>query len=200
MKLDAVHDLQSIYRKMVDSTSRPGNIEDLRREAGLVETIAGCSPSLLVMAQTLLDQEVTFNIISSQADHAAKIINQLTYAKQTETGEADYIFILQDAERGSLEEAIEQAKPGTLKNPHRSATIITEVDSVISGDPLFLTGPGIEGTETVFVEIKNHRWMEARLEKNREFPLGVDLMFIDSSHQLLSVPRTTQITGSGVIV
>ncbi|KKK36573.1 phosphonate metabolism protein PhnH [Mesobacillus campisalis] len=198
MKLDAVHYLQAVYRKMVDSASRPGHISDLRKEAGLAGTITGCSPSLLVMALTLLDQEVTFSVISNQADKVSKLINQLTYAKQTETAYADYIFILGDASRGALAEAIEKAKPGTLKNPHGSGTIIAEVDSVISGDPLFLTGPGIEETETVFMNVRDS-WVEARRDKNREFPLGVDLMFIDQHHQLLYLPRTTQITESQVV-
>ena len=36
LTLDIVHDLQSVYRKLVDSTSRPGLISDLRKEAALV--------------------------------------------------------------------------------------------------------------------------------------------------------------------
>ena len=66
LKLDIVHDLQSVYRKMVDSTSRPGLISDLRKEAALVEDEdkQGCRPSLLLMALTLFDQEVSFKVFS----------------------------------------------------------------------------------------------------------------------------------------
>ena len=47
---------------MVDSTSRPGLISDLRKEAALVEEEdkKGCSESLLLLALTLFDQEVSF--------------------------------------------------------------------------------------------------------------------------------------------
>ncbi|MEH7011828.1 phosphonate C-P lyase system protein PhnH [Neobacillus niacini] len=201
MKLDIVHDLQSVYRKMVDSTSRPGLISDLRKEAALVEEEdkKGCSASLLLLALTLFDQEVSFKVFSNQADTVSKTINQLTYAKPTETKNADYLLILQDAENGSLEEAIINAKPGTLKNPHSSATVIVEVDSVTSGEAFLLKGPGIHTTELVHLDI-NENWVESRQEKNKEYPLGIDFIFIDQNHQLLSLPRTTQITRNRVTV
>lgn len=201
MTLDIVHDLQSVYRKLVDSTSRPGLISDLRKEAALVdvEDQKGCSASLLLLALALFDQEVSFKVFSTQADTVSKTINQLTYAKSTDTKKADFLLILQDAEKGSLEEAIINAKPGTLKNPHTSAVIFVEAESVISGEALLLKGPGIHTTELVHLDI-NENWLESRQEKNKEYPLGIDLIFIDRNHQLLSLPRTTQITRNRVMV
>ncbi|UFT99314.1 phosphonate C-P lyase system protein PhnH [Radiobacillus kanasensis] len=200
MKLDIVHDLQSVYRKMVDSTSRPGLISDLREEVAFVEDEDknGCTASLLLAALTLFDQEVSFKVFSAQADTVSKTINQLTYAKPTKTEQADYLLILQDAEMGSLEEAIAHAKPGTLKNPHTSATIIVEAEAVTSGEYLLLKGPGIQTTESAYLDVKEN-WLKSRQEKNKEYPLGIDLMFIDQHHQLLSLPRTTQITRDGVM-
>lgn len=200
MELDFVHDLQSVYRKIVDSTSRPGHISDLRKEAALVEEEdqKGFRASLQLLALTLLDQEVSFKVFSTQADTVNQTINQLTYAKPTETHHADYLFILQDAEKGCFEEAIMNAKPGTLKNPHASATIIVEVESVTTGEALLLKGPGIHTTELVHLDI-NGNWLESRQEKNKEYPLGIDLIFIDQNHQLLSLPRTTQITRNRVM-
>lgn len=200
MTLDIVHDLQSVYRKLVDSTSRPGLISDLRKEAALVEEEdqKGCSASVLLIALTLFDQEVSFKVFSKQADSVSKTINQLTYAKSTEAKKADFLLILQDAEKGSLEEAIIIAKAGTLKNPHSSAFIIVEVESVTSGEALLLKGPGIHSTELIYLDI-NENWMESRQEKNKEYPLGIDLILIDQNHQLISLPRTTQITRNRVI-
>lgn len=201
MKLDIVHDLQSIYRKMLDSTSRPGQLSDLRKEAALLEAEGqnGCTASLLLLALTLFDQEVTFKVFSAQADAVSKTINQLTYAQPTETEQADYLLILQDAEIGSLEEAIHKAKPGTLKNPHVSATIIVETGSVTTGETLLLKGPGIQTMESACVDLKGN-WLESRQDKNKEFPLGIDMMVIDQNHQLLSLPRTTQISRNRVVV
>jgi alpha-D-ribose 1-methylphosphonate 5-triphosphate synthase subunit PhnH len=200
LTLDIVHDLQSVYRKLVDSTSRPGLISDLRKEAVLVEEedIKGCSASLLLVALTLFDQEVSFKVFSPQADSVSKTINQLTYAKPTEAKKADFLLILQDAEKGCFEEAIINAKAGTLKNPHSSAFIIVEVESVTSGDALLLKGPGIHTTELVHLDV-NENWVESRQEKNKEYPLGIDLIFIDQHHQLIALPRTTQITRNRVM-
>jgi alpha-D-ribose 1-methylphosphonate 5-triphosphate synthase subunit PhnH len=200
LTLDIVHDLQSVYRKLVDSTSRPGLISDLRKEAALVEEEdqKGCSASVLLIALTLFDQEVSFKVFSPKADTVTQTINQLTYAKPTEAKKADFLLILHDAEKGCFEEAIINAKAGTLKNPHSSAFIIVEVESVTSGEALLLKGPGIHTTELVHLDIIEN-WVESRLEKNKEYPLGIDLIFIDQHHQLLALPRTTQITRNRVM-
>lgn len=196
-----IHNLQSIYRKLVDSTSRPGHITDLEKESALIESDnkTGCTYSLLLLALTLLDPEVTFKVYSSNDSTVTKKINQLTFATAVENNQADYIFVLGDAEEGSLEEAIRKGKSGTLENPHQSATIIAEVGTVTNGESLLLQGPGIQTTRLIHVDASEN-WVETRQEKNMEYPMGIDLVFIDLNHQLLSLPRTTQITKNRVIV
>ncbi|WP_436371967.1 phosphonate C-P lyase system protein PhnH [Cytobacillus sp. BC1816] len=197
MKLDVVHDLQSVYRKLVDSTSRPGLISDLGKEAALLDggNAAGCSRSLLLLALTLLDPEVTFKVYGSEAEAVEAEINQLTFAKAVQADQADYLFLLKDAGAGYLEHAIENANPGTFANPHKSAVIIAETGAITEGDNLLLSGPGIQTKTGINVELAGD-WIEKRNEKNREYPTGVDLVFVDRNHQLLSLPRTTQITES----
>ncbi|MCB5236854.1 phosphonate C-P lyase system protein PhnH [Niallia circulans] len=201
MKLDMVHDLQSVYRKLVHAYSRPGQLANLRKEAAIVREDGNeeCPAPILLIALTLFDQEVTFKVLSEKAGMITKTINQLTYAKQGEIEEADYILVLQDAEIGALNKAIEKAKSGTLKNPHSSATIIIEVTEITAEPVLELKGPGIKTVEYVQVELAEN-WVESRQSKNKEFPLGVDLMFVDQQDQLLSVPRTTQISENRVMV
>ncbi|MEH7386376.1 phosphonate C-P lyase system protein PhnH [Bacillus sp. JJ1521] len=201
MKLDIVHDLQAVYRKMIDSTSRPGLISNLKREAELLEADiqTECTASLIVAALTLLDQEVTFNVVSENEETISAIINQFTYAKPANIDQADYIFVLKDAKASSLKDVLEKAKPGTLKNPQHSATIFVEAEKVMLGGSILLTGPGIQSTVSVEIDTQDD-WIKCSQEKNKEYPLGVDLMFIDKEHQLLSLPRTTQITENRVII
>lgn len=201
MKLDIVHDLQSVYRKIVDASARPGQLADLTKEACIVKEEGNheCPASILLLALTLFDQEVTFKVISEKEENITKTINQLTYAKPVETEDADYILILQDAEVGALNNAIEKAKPGTLKNPHSSATIIVEVSEVSDEPTLLLNGPGIQAIEFAHVET-TEKWVESRQMKNKEYPLGIELMFVDHQVQLLSLPRTTQIIENRVVV
>ncbi|WP_264737827.1 phosphonate C-P lyase system protein PhnH [Cytobacillus firmus] len=197
MKLDVVHDLQAVYRKLVDSTSRPGLISDLGKEAALLdgEKTAACSSSILLLALTLLDPVVTFKVYGSEAEAVEKEINQLTFAKAVQADQADYLILLQDAGAGSMEDAIENANPGTFVNPHKSATIIAETGAITAGDNLLLKGPGIQTSTGISIDLTGN-WIERRSEKNKEFPTGVDLVFVDRNHQLLSLPRTTQITES----
>lgn len=201
VKLDIVHDMQSVYRKIVDASARPGQLADLTKEACIVKEEGNneCPASILLLALTLFDQEVTFKVISEKEENITKTINQLTYAKPVETEDADYILILQDAEVAALDTAIEKAKPGTLKNPHSSATIIVEVSEVSDEPTLLLKGPGIQAIEFVHVET-NEKWVESRQMKNKEYPLGIEMMFVDHQEQLLALPRTTQITENRVIV
>ncbi|MDM5224913.1 phosphonate C-P lyase system protein PhnH [Cytobacillus sp. NJ13] len=197
MKLDVVHDLQAVYRKLVDSTSRPGLISDLGQEAATLdgENEAGCSSSILLLALTLLDPEVTFKVYGGNAEALEKEINQLTFAKAVQADQADFLILLQDAGSGSLEHAIEMGNPGTFINPHKSATIIAETGLITEGGKLLLSGPGIQTSTEINVELAGN-WIEKRNEKNKEYPTGVDLVFVDRNHQLLSLPRTTQITKS----
>jgi alpha-D-ribose 1-methylphosphonate 5-triphosphate synthase subunit PhnH len=201
MKLDIVHDLQSVYRKLVDSTSRPGLISDLGKEAALLdgENETGCSHSLLLLALTLLDQEVTFKVFSANAEAAEKEINQVTFAKTAEADQADYLFILHDAGKGSLEDAIQRANPGTFLNPHKSAVIIAETGAIREGGHLILKGPGIQTSTAVNVDMDGN-WIRRREEKNKEYPVGVDFIFVDQDNQLLSLPRTTQVTEKRVVM
>ncbi|WP_027416785.1 phosphonate C-P lyase system protein PhnH [Aneurinibacillus terranovensis] len=197
MKLDLVHDIQMAYRKLINSMSSPGLISCLEGQADKIDMEAGCFPSTLVLAIMLLDTEVTFKVFSEQEAKITKRINQLTYAKAVEAENADFIFVLNDAASTDLLGALEMAKIGDLLNPHESATIVVEADvvssDVASGDvELLLTGPGIEGESSAQVITKGN-WVDIRTNKNAEYPLGIDLIFIDPDHHLLCLPRTTQI-------
>lgn len=192
MKLDLVHDIQTAYRKVLDSMSRPGMIADIQEEAAKAEFQTGCSLSTEVIALMLLDTEVSFKVFSERADKISGMINQLTYAKTAEANEADFIFVLKDCKLHQLETAIRSAKTGSLVNPHESATLIIETESVSSGIDLVLTGPGIETGHAAGISAAD-TWLDLRNEKNIEFPLGIDIIFTDANHSILCLPRTTQI-------
>ena len=75
-------------------------------------------------------------------------------------------------------EAIAQARPGTLVDPHLGATIVVEARSLSEDGCLLLSGPGIESSARLSVGMEGG-WVAARAAKNVEFPLGVDLIFVD---------------------
>ncbi|WP_409342840.1 phosphonate C-P lyase system protein PhnH [Paenibacillus sp. MBLB4367] len=195
MKLDLVHDIQTSYRKVVDAMSRPGVIADLAEEAGKLGKDAGCFPSTLLIAMMLLDTEVSFKVISAKEAEVTHLFNQLTYARAAEAEQADYVFVLQDAASDDLRSALEGAKIGDLLDPHHSATVVVESESLTGTgeDALRLTGPGIE--DACFAQVNMQAdWVEIRAERNAEYPLGIDLLFVDTDHRLLCLPRTTQVS------
>ncbi|WP_080844161.1 phosphonate C-P lyase system protein PhnH [Cytobacillus gottheilii] len=201
MKFNIVHDVQSVYRKLVDAISRPGELASLQRECLLVkgENYLSDHQSVLLLALTMLDQEVTFKVLSEKEEIISKVIYQLTNAKPAQLEQADYIFVLHDAEAGALEQAIHMAKEGTLYNPHLSASIIAETKSVSSGEEFLLKGPGIPESIVIATDLPRG-WAKKRAAKNKEYPLGIDLFLIDADQQLLAIPRTAQMTEKQVMI
>lgn len=192
MKLDLVHDVQRAYRKLLDSLSRPGTISDLTEEAGMLEADKGCLPATRIMADMLLDTEVSFKVFSERETQVTQWFKQSSYAREAEVTEADYIFVLRDAKPNDLLHALQAAKIGDLRDPHFSATLIIETESLSGGTKLCLAGPGIQSTASAEMLMNKH-WLDARAERNAEFPLGLDCIFVDADHRLLALPRTTQV-------
>ena len=117
MNLDVVHDIQTVYRKLVTATSRPGTLVVLEREAKTLDVQMECLSSTILLALTVLDPEVTFKIISKEEEIVSRMINQLTYSKAVDLSEADFIFILHNASDEQIKEALNKAKVGNLLNP-----------------------------------------------------------------------------------
>jgi alpha-D-ribose 1-methylphosphonate 5-triphosphate synthase subunit PhnH len=196
MNLDVVHDIQTVYRKLVTATSRPGTLVVLDREARTLDVQMECLSSTILLARTVLDPEVSFKVISKAEEAVSRMINQLTYSRPVDLPEADFIFILHDASEEQMKEALNKAKVGNLLNPHESAMIILEVPDVTKGDSMILSGPGIQ--DESFLSLPNvSAWLAARNEKNMEFPLGIDMYFVDQQDRLIAIPRTTQIRENG---
>lgn len=186
MLLDPVHDLQAVFRKLLDAMSRPGLVLDLGREAGGLDLELSLNKGLLLVALALLDAETSFALSSGDPEQS-KTISQMTYAKQAGLGEADFIFVTAGDDSA---QAIAGAKAGSLVDPHLGATIVIEVPSLDEAGTLRLSGPGIESTSCLGIGLGNG-WLAARKAKNIEFPLGVDLIFVDQVPRLAALPRTT---------
>ncbi len=190
--LDLVHDIQTSYRKVLNCMSRPGSIENLACQIEKVDIDADFSRSTLIMMYMLLDAEVSFKIVSHEEEKISKLVNQLTYGKYTSLEEADFIFIMKDADEDMVEQTFKAAKIGDLIDPHKSATIVVEVEEISGNKELMLTGPGIKKENYMQVKIKGD-WLGEREKKNIEYPLGIDMILLDEESNVMCLPRTTQI-------
>ncbi|PRR84375.1 phosphonate C-P lyase system protein PhnH [Clostridium vincentii] len=192
MKLDSIHDLQGVYRKVLNAMARPGVIENINQEAEKVDIELDCFKGTFLLMLMLLDGEVTFHIISENTMNITSLVSQMTYAKIRPLDEADYIFVLSDANSKRLALAYRKSKIGDLVNPNSSATIIAEFEEIKKGTQLELVGPGIKEANRISIS-ESRAWIRARKEKNQEYPLGIDGIYIDKKGNVMCLPRTTQI-------
>ena len=192
MDLDMTHDIQRVYRKLLNCMSRPGLIENISSESQKVDITIDMIKHLLTILFTVLYGEVTFHLPALKDSELIKKLNHLTYAKNAIVQQADYIIVTKGATQSELLAAFGQAKVGTLMDPQNSATLILEVKAINGGQQLALSGPGIEHKNYVDVT-GSFDWIGIRTEKNIEFPLGVDMMIVDETGNIICLPRTTQI-------
>jgi len=191
VQIDRIHDIQKAYRKVVDSLAKPGKINSLLTESQKIDIDLGCYNSTVVLMLMLLDTETTFRIISFDKEITKKI-NQLTYSKHSSDSEADFIFITNEADTGESLQVVYNAKTGTLTDPHKSATIIIETDDFTRGKTYKLKGPGIQECREIRMDV-NEKILEARNDKNSEYPTGLDLILVDKGSNIICLPRTTLI-------
>lgn len=200
MRLDTVHDVQSAYRRLVRATSYPGTIVDVSHEAAKIDLDTGMPGTLLLLAVMLLDAEVEFAIDAPAAPDAATVIAQLTYGHEVGPDRAGYVFLPASGDgstSAAAAHAIGRARIGTLTEPHLGATVVLEVPSLAvdrtssAETRIALTGPGIED-ETIVALGGATEWMEAREDRNQEYPLGIDVIVYTAHGILISLPRTTR--------
>lgn len=192
MKIDMVHDIQTAYRKLLICMSRPGSIESIEEESEKIHIDIKFFNSTLVLMFMLLDSEVSFKIVSQDEDEISKFVRQLTYSKSKNIEEADFIFILENADKDMLEEVLIDAKAGDLINPHESATVIVETNRISDEKKFILKGPGIKDENHIDLQL-DETWLEKLYKKNIEFPMGIDIIFTDKNSNITCLPRTTKV-------
>jgi alpha-D-ribose 1-methylphosphonate 5-triphosphate synthase subunit PhnH len=177
-----VFDSQRVYRLILTAMSNPTRTVNIKEFA---DKLYGDYPDMLAIAMSLLDNEVSF--FAYGIDGLSEEILSLTLSRRESAENADYIFV---AERNELVPAIESAKCGTLRDPHKSATLIVRnVDT--EKCRLRLRGAGIreeaefETTELVKIAL------ETRDRQFYEYPQGIDFIFVSENGELLSIPRLT---------
>nr|WP_106782396.1 phosphonate C-P lyase system protein PhnH [Lysinibacillus timonensis] len=184
-----VHITQQAFRQVLDALSFPGKVNKLAEGPNAISVFI---PQTGLVCQTLLDSEVTFYVAGDEPN-ISKMVQAYTGSHITNIKEADFVIFPLML---SLEEALtslKSVKVGDLVNPHNSATIIYEVESLVAGYTYKLVGPGIKDINTLTCSL-NPAIFEIRKEINTEYPLGIDLIIIDRQGNVMGIPRTTQIT------
>lgn len=162
------------FKSLSDALSMPGKITQIQKVFGSY---------FLAVANVLLYSEVSF-YYSGNED--ISLIEAIANPKATTLKEADYIF---SDKIDPLLIAI--AKKGDYLNPDFSATLICKYEDFDSYS-YNLSGPGIDGDKKVNLPCKRE-FIEVLIEKNSDYPLGIEIFFINNRGEISALSRTTKV-------
>jgi alpha-D-ribose 1-methylphosphonate 5-triphosphate synthase subunit PhnH len=180
---------QEIFRILMQSMAHPGRVYSLPGQNEYSENNFDYFSGLF---SSLLDHEVKFGIIGAKtSDKLMEYIYMLTRAEHVTPDKADYVII----SGGSSDGRITEVSTGTADYPDRGSTLIYFADEIGSDDGIKMTlsGPGIKDRQTCSVSGVDRKDMEIVKSMNSEFPLGVDIIFIDVKNRITSIPRSSKI-------
>lgn len=180
LKIDSIwqpQTQQKIFRKLLHCFSFPGEIISLKEEIRTDSVLVG-------ILATILDQTVTWSDEDNLISSSDRLLLQ-SPLKTTKNAK----YIVKNALNCPIKNF--EINIGDLSNPEKGATLILLGETLGKGDfQLHLTGPGILNSNSIFLQGFDSRWFTLRNKWNSNFPLGVDLILVDSE-QLLALPRTT---------
>jgi alpha-D-ribose 1-methylphosphonate 5-triphosphate synthase subunit PhnH len=81
--------------------------------------------------------------------------------------------------------------PGTPEYPDRSATLIWQVGGLVADAGVRLSGPGIRASTRLQIEGLPGDFWEQWATNHRQFPLGVDVVFV-TADRLAALPRSIE--------
>jgi alpha-D-ribose 1-methylphosphonate 5-triphosphate synthase subunit PhnH len=155
----------------------------------------------LVVAETLLDHEVTFAVIGNgllagDAQMFAREVQLRTGAQPGAHAEADFVFIF-----GQAGATLYELPTGDLAFPDQGATLVWSVDGFVPSDgggvSAGLSGPGIPGEVQLFVGGVAPEDLAALTEINRGYPCGLDALFVDTAGTVVGLPRSSLMSNMG---
>ena len=181
---DPVFDAQAVFASLLKAMSRPGTIVDLGPRCA---PPAPLSPAQGAILCALADADTPVSIEGAD-DVLAAWLGFQTSARLAEPDKAR--FAVTPRFDGT---ALETFALGTLAYPDRSTTLLVEVLSLDSGEPLRLAGPGISGHTVVRIAGLGEAFVAARRANRALDPCGLDL-FLTAGTQALCLPRSTIVT------
>lgn len=164
------------FRSSLEALSRPGQLQEIQPLF---------NSTLQAMASVLLYSEVTY---CYQGQEDFQMIQAICGVRTAHGSEADYLFF----DHPDVD-FLFHAKVGSAEKPEHGATLIFKCDTLGgAGTKVTLSGPGIATVHSATLPV-DMQFIEQLRQKNDQFPMGVDVFFIDQQGQLLGLPRTTSI-------
>lgn len=171
----------AVFRLLLQAMCRPGCVQRL--------PTAPDEDPLTTLLDSLFDQEVSY-CLAAPDEVLDTAIRARWNARPVAAAEADFFIAGQGRSFGHLE----QLRRGIPENPDLGATAIYRVASFArDGETRTLTGPGIRAETRISIHGLGPAELTTLRRINSEFPLGLDAVFVSTSGELLSIPRSTRI-------
>jgi alpha-D-ribose 1-methylphosphonate 5-triphosphate synthase subunit PhnH len=150
----------------------------------------------LTSCLSLLDQETRFaqaannTWIDTQSD-INRWVQLRSNCRLSDAQNALFVYLWDSASSALLHEL----NPGTLTFPEQSCTAFIAVPEINDTEPTWqLRGPGIDGHCDVGVHGVVADFVNHIIATRAYFPLGIDIVCIDSNGKCIALPRTCQIS------
>lgn len=178
-----VSDSQQVFRAALDALARPGSIETITVES---EAPAALAPATAALLLTLLDFETPVWLQSPDPEVEAFLRFHCSCPLTRDPAAARFALLTNPAQAPAID-AFEQ---GSAEYPDRSATLILQVEQLVTDAGMRLSGPGIADSCQLHASPLPADFHRQALANQRRFPRGVDF-FLCSGNRLAALPRTT---------
>jgi alpha-D-ribose 1-methylphosphonate 5-triphosphate synthase subunit PhnH len=184
---EAVRDAQAVFRSLMDALARPGTAHSIATLTAPPRPLPGVPASV---ALTICDHDTPVWLSESlRRDAILGWLRFHTGCPVTPRGDdAQFAFFAVADELTGFG----AFSPGTDEYPDRSTTLVVPVASLSGGDPLVLTGPGIETKVSIAPEGLPAGFVEMWRANAELFPRGVDVI-LAGPDALMGLPRTTRV-------
>lgn len=183
---DTVTGSQVVFRHLLEAMARPGTVQTLDLDLEGPDTLDLAATAI---ALALVDFETPLYLAPALATEAAETYLKFHCGTRITRDSAEAAFAILDA----APENLSAFNAGTDEYPENGATLLIQVDTVKSGGPLVLTGPGIKDEAHLDLPDVPAGFWTARTAQQRHFPRGIDLVFV-SGASMVAVPRTTTVS------
>ncbi len=180
------HQAQSVFRVLLDCMARPGSGSRLPS----VLSDGSDDDYMLHVLESLVDHETSYWVCPGLSERIEPRLVHRTRSRRASLPEAEFVI----ADRAGLSSAIAGANIGTIEYPDEGATLITTCTSLADGPVvLAISGPGVPDTARLRVAGISAQDFEALVERNADFPLGLDLILVSWDGTVACLPRSSGI-------
>lgn len=176
---------QSIFRKLLIAMANPGTIEAVDTDLDCPGNLHQAAGAILL---TLLDYETPFWTDLDPGGSEIQWVRFHSGAPLVHDKKRSQFALVTDYDHLP---APGEFNKGTIASPDQSTTLIVQVWGMDTNGRIRLSGPGIETAAYIKLRGIKEAFFKERAGLAREYPLGVDMIFVCDDH-FICLPRTTR--------